>query len=171
MRQVEWNSILQVTYYSNGPIANLLFYCHIFIYWEQVTSQENLATSLPLKCKLSLKFQRLSANDGSIKMLKNSWISKNSVKMKNFTTFYEPHTTKLLRKLFKSTPDKSFLLLTFLQRFEGMSRHVFQLLENAVLGRLEMVQRKCFSDTNHKYFSWKFCKVSNAFGCVAEVYI
>ena len=113
MRQEEWNSILQVTYYSNGPVANLLFYCHIFIYWEQVTSQENLATILPLKSKLSLKFQRLSANDGSIKMLKNSWISKNSVKMKNFTTFYEPHTTKLLRNYSNPHQIKACYFLLF----------------------------------------------------------
>ena len=36
-----------------------------------------LATMLPLKSKLSWKFQRFNAIDGSIEMLQNSWISKN----------------------------------------------------------------------------------------------
>ena len=37
----------------------------------------NLATILPLKFKLSGKFQRFNTVDGSTEMLKNSWISKN----------------------------------------------------------------------------------------------
>ena len=32
------NTIMQVTYYLNGPISNLLFYCHIISHWEKVTS-------------------------------------------------------------------------------------------------------------------------------------
>ena len=37
----------------------------------------NLATILPLKSKLPGQFWRLNVIDGSIKMLKNSGISKN----------------------------------------------------------------------------------------------
>ena len=37
----------------------------------------NLAIILPLKFKLSEKFQRFNASDESIEMLKNGWISKN----------------------------------------------------------------------------------------------
>ena len=37
----------------------------------------NLATILPLKSKLSGKFQRFNAIDGNMEMLKNSLISKN----------------------------------------------------------------------------------------------
>ena len=40
--QVEWNGmgnlIMQVTYFFNGSMANLLFHCHIFRYWKKVTS-------------------------------------------------------------------------------------------------------------------------------------
>ena len=42
--------------------------------WLLIT---NLATILPLKSKLSEKFQRFNVIDGNIEMLKNSWISKN----------------------------------------------------------------------------------------------
>ena len=31
------NPIIQVTYFLNGPMFNLLFYCHIIFYWEKVT--------------------------------------------------------------------------------------------------------------------------------------
>ena len=44
--------------------------------------------------------------------------------------------------------------------------------ENAVLGRLEMVQFKFFlSDTNQKHIGWKMCKVSKVFGCFGAVYL
>ena len=55
------NVIMQVTYFLNIPMVNLLFYCHILI--ESVfLIRENLAAIL------------LSHNafDGSIQMLKNS---------------------------------------------------------------------------------------------------
>ena len=42
----------------------------------------NLATILPLKSKLSGKFERFNAIDGSIQMLKNSCVPKISIKMK-----------------------------------------------------------------------------------------
>ena len=65
-------------YFWNGPIVNLLSYCHIFhIEW---LFMRNLDTVLPFKSKLSGKFQRSNAIDGSIKMLKNSWISIESIK-------------------------------------------------------------------------------------------
>ena len=52
--------------------------CYFIVYWEKVSSNENLATILSLKSKLSGKFNCFNAIDVSIKMLKNSWISKNS---------------------------------------------------------------------------------------------
>ena len=63
------NAIMQVTYFLNEPMVNLLFYCHI-IMW-------NLDTVLLLKSELPGKFQRFNAIDGSIKMLKYSWVSEN----------------------------------------------------------------------------------------------
>ena len=32
------NPIMKMTYFLNGPMVNLLLYCHIIIYWEKVTS-------------------------------------------------------------------------------------------------------------------------------------
>ena len=64
----------------------------------------NLATILPLKFKLSGKFQRFNAIDGSIDILKNSRISKKSIKMKNCKTFYEAQTASRLKKTIQPFP-------------------------------------------------------------------
>ena len=74
---------MQVTYFSNSPLVNLSYY---FIKW---LLKRNLATILPLKSKLPGKFQRFNAIDGSIEILKNSQISKPSIKVKNFKTFLQ----------------------------------------------------------------------------------
>ena len=50
-------------------------------------TEKKYTTILTLKSKLSGKFQRFSAIDGSVEMLKNSWISNNSIKMKIFKKF------------------------------------------------------------------------------------
>ena len=54
----------------------------------------NLATIFPLKSKLSGKFQRFNAIDGSIAMLKNGWISNI---VRHFT---RPKQRATLKKLF-----------------------------------------------------------------------
>ena len=35
------NAILQMAYFLNGTMVNLLFYCDVILYWEKVTSYEN----------------------------------------------------------------------------------------------------------------------------------
>ena len=61
------NALLQETYFLNGLMFNLLFYCHITLYWEKVTSYEKSNHD----SKLQGKFQRFNATDGTMKMLKN----------------------------------------------------------------------------------------------------
>ena len=60
------NAIMQVTYFLNGPMFNLLFCCHIVLYWEKVTSYFIWHISYH-KSKLYGKFQRFN---WSIEMLK-----------------------------------------------------------------------------------------------------
>ena len=55
----------------------------------------NLATILPLMSKLFWKFQRLIATDGSIEMLKNSWISKNFIE----TFVHKAQTVSRLKEI------------------------------------------------------------------------
>ena len=59
----------------------------------------NLATVLPLAPKLSGKSQCFYAIDGSIEMLKKSWISKNFNWNEKSYTFYEAETVSRLKEI------------------------------------------------------------------------
>ena len=71
---------------------------------------KNLATILPLQSKLSGKFQRFSAIDASIKMLKVEF-PKISIEMKNCETFSVAQTEGCLKEIIQPLPDKKFLRL------------------------------------------------------------
>ena len=71
---MEWN---EKCYYAdgiflNGPMNNLLFYCHIFIHAEKVTSEEKFSHNLTLEVQNVWKTQCFNAIYGRIEMLKNS---------------------------------------------------------------------------------------------------
>ena len=80
---------------------------------------------------------------------------KLSIKMKNCKTFYEARTASCLKKIIQfpqkpqTTPNqiKSYYIFgikIFLQRYTEIYRHLlWKCFKNAVLGRQEMVQRKC----------------------------
>ena len=82
------------------------------------------------------------------KCQKNSWISKNFNQNENFKTFWESQTASCLKEIIQPPPDKNFLCLwtkILQQRFTGICKHLLSnCFENAVFGRLEMVQCKCF---------------------------
>ena len=95
----------------------------------------NVATILPLKFKLSGKFQRFNTIDRSVEMLKTVEHQNISIKMNNFKIFYEPHTASIL-----SLEQKLFI-----RRYTGIHKYLLsKCLKNAILGRLEMVQCKYF---------------------------
>ena len=76
--------------------------CHIIAYWESDflnRNNRNLATFLHLESKLCGKFQCFDAIDGSIEILKMVEISKISIKMKNFKTFYESQTVICVKEI------------------------------------------------------------------------
>ena len=64
------NAIMQVTYFMNGPMVNCCF-IDIFYAGTKWLLMRKFATILALKSKLSAKFQRFNAIDGSIEMIKN----------------------------------------------------------------------------------------------------
>ena len=66
------NAIMQVIYLLNGSIFDLLFYCHIILYREKVTSYEKFNDNLTFCLKLSGTFQRFNTIVESIEILKNS---------------------------------------------------------------------------------------------------
>ena len=114
----------------------------------------NLAIILPLKFKLSGKFQCFNAIDGTIEMLKNSWISKKvelNENLKNRST--APKQRASPRKSSRLPPPpphqiKSYYIFgtkIFLIRYTEIYKHLLsKCFKNAVLGCQEMVQCKCF---------------------------
>ena len=137
----------------------------------------NVATILPLKSKLSRKFQRFSGTDGSIEMLKKIVEFPNiSIKMKYFKTFCEAQIASRFIELFSPPPDKSFLHLwniNFLTEiYRNMQTFAFQMLVecSSRTFRNDAVQM-FFSDSNQKHLFYKNFKGSKVFGCVAGVYL
>ena len=80
------NIIIQVTYFLKVPMVNVILLSYIE---RKCFLKRNLATFLPLKLKLSRKFQSFSPIDGRIEILKIVEFPKVSIKMKNFKTFYK----------------------------------------------------------------------------------
>ena len=60
-----------MTYFLNGPMFSLLFYCGIILHCVKVTSYEKFSQNLTLEVKIVWEII-----DGTIKMLKRSRISK-----------------------------------------------------------------------------------------------
>ena len=122
----------------------------------------NVAPILPLKSKLSGKFQRFNAIYRSIEMLKIVEFSKISIKMKNYKTFCKVQTASHLKEIIPPThphqikPYYDSETKIFLRRYLQIHRHLLSMcFKNAVLGRQEIVQCNIFSDTKQKHDCWK----------------
>ena len=68
---IKWHTFWMV------PYLICYFFVILFYIERKWFPLRNVVTILPLKSKLSGKFQRFNAIDRSIKILKNSWIFKN----------------------------------------------------------------------------------------------
>ena len=82
------NAIMQVTLIE-WPRFNLLFYCHIILYWEKMTSYEKFSHNITLEVQI---FQTFNVSMLLMKVLKYWKIvefRKTSIKMKNWKTFYK----------------------------------------------------------------------------------
>ena len=94
------------------------FFCHIVSYWEKIFSNliRNVVAILPLKSKLSRKFQRFNAVNRDIQMQKIVKFSKISIQIKNCKIFCKVQTVNRLQKFIQSppippTPEKTLLRL------------------------------------------------------------
>ena len=130
--------------------AYLICYFIVILFYieKRWLLMRNLATILPLKSKLSGKFQLFNAIDGRIEILKNSWNSKNPFKMKNCTTFYEAQIASRLKEIILPPPThpyqiKSYYVFKtkiFLRRYAGKYGHLLsKCFKNTFFGRQEMV--------------------------------
>ena len=130
--------------------AYLICYFIVILFYieKRWLLMRNLATILPLKSKLSGKFQLFNAIDGRIEMLKNSWNSKNPFKMKNCTTFYEAQIASRLKEIILPPPTRPYQIKSyyvfktkiFLRRYAGKYGHLLsKCFKNTFFGRQEMV--------------------------------
>ena len=130
--------------------AYLICYFIVILFYieKRWLLMRNLATILPLKSKLSGKFQLFNAIDGRIEMLKNSWNSKNPFKMKNCTTFYEAQIASRLKEIILPPPTHPYQIKSyyafktkiFLRRYAGKYGHLLsKCFKNTFFGRQEMV--------------------------------
>ena len=123
----------------------ICFFIVVFFYIEtKWLLLRSLATVLPLKSKLSPKFQRFNNLD------------RFSIKMKNCKTLYEVQTASHLKEIFQSPPPqptphqiKSYYVSgtkILIRRYTKIYRHLIsKCFKNAVFGRQAMIQCKCYS--------------------------
>ena len=137
----------------------------------------SLAIILPLKSKLSVKFQCFNTIDESIEILKNSYW-KISIKLKDCKILYETQTASHLKEIIQPPAThhqiKSYYVFEtkiFLTRYTELYRHLLsKCFKKVVLGRQEIGQCKCFSDTKQKHVCWKICTLKKFFACVLGAY-
>ena len=123
-----------------------VFFVMFFYIERNWLLMRNLVTILPLKSKLSGKYQRFNAIDRSIKMLKIIQFSKTSIKTENCKTFYKAQTASHLKEIIQPPPYQ-IKPYPFLRRYKEIYRHFLSMcFKNAVLGCQEMVQ--------YKYLFW-----------------
>ena len=94
--------------FLNDPMVIFLLYWHIILYYVRVTSMRNLVTVLLLKSKLSGKFQRFNAVDGSMENWYIAGFPKISIKMKKSKTSYKAQAVSCLKDTIQFSPDESF---------------------------------------------------------------
>ena len=126
------------------------FVCHIVSYWEKMISNliRNVVAILPLKSKLSWKFQRFNAVNRDIQMQKIVKFSKISIQIKNCKIFGRSKQWTAFRNLFNLPPShphqkKLYYVLetkTFLGRYIEIYRlWLSKSFKDAVLWCQEMV--------------------------------
>ena len=111
----------------------------------------NLAIILPLKSKLSVKFQCFNTIDESIEILKNSYW-KISIKLKNCKILYDTQIASHLKEIIQPPPTHhqiksyyAFETKIFLTRYTELYRHLLsKCFKKVVLGHQEIGQCKCF---------------------------
>ena len=128
MRQswIGWkNGIMEVTHFLNDPMFNLLFYCHIILNWEKVTSYKNWGTLLSLKSKLSGKFQGFNAIDGKLRCWKIVTRSKQQAPLGKLFSLPLPPISPVLQKCTSWTSRNGVMQIIFLTTNRNMFAEKF----------------------------------------------
>ena len=114
---------MQVTHFLNGPMLNLLFYCHIILYWEKVTSYKKFSHNLTLKVQNCLEnFSVLMLQVELWKCWNKFNFQRFQLKWKIVKNFPTPKQQATLRKLFSQpfpnpTPSRQYLTTSLEEKF------------------------------------------------------
>ena len=153
----KWHTFWMVSYLICLVFLLLFFFVILFYIERKWLLMRNVVVILPLKSKLSGKFQRFNAINNNTEMLKIVEFSKILIKIKNCKTFCKSQTANGLKKFIQSLfisptplpppppppPDKTLPRLGnnfFLRRYIEIYRHLLpKCFKNAVLWRYEMV--------------------------------
>ena len=151
--------------FRKAPCLICCFIVILFYIEGKWLLMRNLATILPLKSKLSGKFQYFNAIDINVEMLKNSWFPKISIKMKNCKTFYEAQTASPFEEIIKPpiTPQshqlKSYYVFgikEFFERYTKVFRNLLQVLQEcSSWASRKVAMQMFFLTTNKKIFAGK----------------
>ena len=123
---------------------------YLFYIGRKWLLMRNLVTILPLKSKLSGKFQHFNVIDESIKCWKIAGFQKIKIKS-NLTTSLEQKFSYGDMQKYADICFESTSRMQFWSVRKGCSANVF-------------------SDTKQQHNCWKICKVRKVFGCVAGAY-
>ena len=91
------NVIIQVSYFMNVLILNLLFYCHIILFLEKLASYEKFSHLWSSNCLKNFNVSILLMEVS--KWWKIAEIPKISIKIKNFKTLYETQRAGRLKEI------------------------------------------------------------------------
>ena len=146
------NAIMQVTYFLNSGMSNFLFYCHIILYWQKVTSYEKFSHIYPWSPTYLENFSFLLLWIEVWKCWKIVKFPKISIKRETVKHFTKPKQQATWRTFFSLPPthirsDKNLLRLwnkNFLTViYRNIQTFIFKVFKNVILGRQKMVQYKC----------------------------
>ena len=154
----------------------------VFLLWYYFTLREsdflrNSAIILPLKSKLSGKFQRFNTLLKVLKYWKVVELRNISIIWK--TVKWNPNSDPLYES-YSASPHLAyhqircyyvFVTNIFLVGFTKIYRHLLpKCFMKVVLRRQEKCSANVFSDTKQNNFCWKICKLRTFFGCVLGAY-
>ena len=146
------NAINQVAYFLNGPMFSLLFYCHIILYWQKLTSYEKFSHNLTLEVQIVWKISVFYTINGNIEMLQNSYEVQTVNHLKEIIQPYPFHI--LSDKISLHLWNKNFL------------REIYRNIQVSAFKKWCCANN--FFGTKQKHVCSKTCEVRNIFVAFRE---
>ena len=155
---------MQMTYFLNGPIFNLLFYCYIILHREKVTLCEKFNHNLTIDFQIVLVIQM-----EVLKCWKMVEFSKISIKWKCVKHFTRIKQQAALRKLFSLFPIpppnqiKSYYVLWNKNFLMDIYSNIQKICKLCKISKWESFWLCCENMLFSMSSGLRFCKLSEVF--------